>query len=378
MGSKPGKEFGEKLESLDNHSGMLRAELQTLAGAGAQSLTTDTHFDALQVLGGNLGSTIGNAVVGRFAWPGLEDRVKDIAKENIKGLVIDDLLTDWENYKKLNNWDDTIEGFKRDLAQPIATPFYEYSSIPDPDQYSAIPGSDRSCAIPENESHEFSSLTKSESEKRLNRKNDVNHNNVLKMTPKQIWKVRAYKGTPIPEQKIGKVDAIRKLVGYKAESLSLVSRKEIGLNLDRLQDQVLAAHEAYPEASVDLINAMIVVESKGVWNAVSPTGVLGVMQMTSDNYLKDGNFNPFDTGKSIMYAAKMASSFINKYGGTEEGIKKVLVSYNQGSGHVRNGIELYGDGWLNNIKLEGKNYIVSIDNILKNSRKIPGYFGEKR
>ncbi|CAM4460222.1 MAG: hypothetical protein LEGION0403_FIIPPAGN_02796 [Legionella sp.] len=148
MGSKPGKEFGEKLEILDNHSGMLRAELQTLAGAGAQSLTTGTHFDALQVLGDNLGSAIGNAVVGRFAWSGLEDRVKDIAKENIKELVIDDLLTDWENYKKLNNWDDTIEGFKRDLAPPIVTPFYEYSAIPDEEQYSAIPEAERACAIP--------------------------------------------------------------------------------------------------------------------------------------------------------------------------------------------------------------------------------------
>ncbi|WP_428412135.1 hypothetical protein, partial [Legionella sp.] len=127
---------------------MLRAELQTLAGSGAQSLTTGTHFDALQVLGDNLGSVIGNAVVGRFAWSGLEDRVKDIAKENIKELVIDDLLTDWENYKKLNNWDDAIEGFKRDLAQPIATPFYEYSAISDEEQYSAIPEAERACAIP--------------------------------------------------------------------------------------------------------------------------------------------------------------------------------------------------------------------------------------
>ncbi|MDR3504116.1 MAG: transglycosylase SLT domain-containing protein, partial [Legionella sp.] len=160
IGSKAGENLSKKLENLDNHTGMLRAELQTLAGAGAQSLTTGTHFDALQVLGDNFGSTIGNAVVGRFAWPGLEDRVKDLAKENIKGLEIDDLLTDWENYKKLNNWDDTIEDFKRDLAQPIVTPFYEYSSTPDAEQYSAIPEAERACTIPpRNEGHEFSSIS---------------------------------------------------------------------------------------------------------------------------------------------------------------------------------------------------------------------------
>uniref|UniRef100_UPI0013EFA5EF hypothetical protein n=1 Tax=Legionella rowbothamii TaxID=96229 RepID=UPI0013EFA5EF len=66
MGSKAGENLSKKLENLDNHTGMLCAELQTLAGAGAQSLTTGTHFDALQVLGDNFGSTIGNAVMGHL------------------------------------------------------------------------------------------------------------------------------------------------------------------------------------------------------------------------------------------------------------------------------------------------------------------------
>ncbi|MFJ1268653.1 pesticin C-terminus-like muramidase [Legionella lytica] len=105
MGSEAGKEFGKKLETLDKHTGMLSAELQTLAGAGAQSLTTDSHFDALQVLGDNLGNAIGNAVVGRFAWSGLEDMGKDIAQENIKGLIIDGLLDDFEQSKQdFNNY----------------------------------------------------------------------------------------------------------------------------------------------------------------------------------------------------------------------------------------------------------------------------------
>ncbi|MDR3504309.1 MAG: hypothetical protein P4L79_17210 [Legionella sp.] len=121
MGSKAGENLSKKLENLDNHTGMLRAELQTLAGAGAQSLTTGSHFDALQVLGDNFGSTIGNAVVGRFAWSGLEDRGKDIAKENIKGLTIDGLLDDFEqSTQDFNNY--LANPIDEGINSPIGTP----------------------------------------------------------------------------------------------------------------------------------------------------------------------------------------------------------------------------------------------------------------
>ena len=101
-----------------------------------------------------------------------------------------------------------------------------------------------------------------------------------------------------------------------------------------LQPYVLDAHTKYPNVPVKLINAVITQESKGMWNAVSKTGALGVMQLTSDNYLKgvDANFNPFNPQQSIIYGTKMLSSSLNRFSSTQDGINKTLATYNQGLG----------------------------------------------
>lgn len=63
LGGEMGRDLNERLGKIDHNSGILRTELQSLIGAGAQTATTGAHFDALQVLGDNLGNAIGNAVV---------------------------------------------------------------------------------------------------------------------------------------------------------------------------------------------------------------------------------------------------------------------------------------------------------------------------
>ncbi|USQ13731.1 LysM peptidoglycan-binding domain-containing protein [Legionella lytica] len=140
MGSKAGKEFGKKLETLDNHTGMLRAELQTLTGAGAQSLTTGTHFDALHVLGDNLGSVIGNAVVSGMASPHYLDEYNETMNE----LSIDGLLSDYQETKqKLNDYRESPQLVEEERNVPVhSSEGYNggYCAIPVEDNnYSAIP-----------------------------------------------------------------------------------------------------------------------------------------------------------------------------------------------------------------------------------------------
>ncbi|USQ13722.1 hypothetical protein J2N86_13765 [Legionella lytica] len=140
MGSKAGKEFGNKLETLDIHTGLLRAELQTLAGVGAQSLTTGTHFDALQVLGDNLGSVIGNAVVSGMVSPHYLDEYNETMNE----LSIDGLLSDYQETKqKLNDYRESpqLVEEERNVTEHSSEGYNgEYCAIPVEDNnYSPIP-----------------------------------------------------------------------------------------------------------------------------------------------------------------------------------------------------------------------------------------------
>ncbi|WP_058534249.1 pre-toxin TG domain-containing protein [Legionella saoudiensis] len=136
MGSKAGKEFGKKLEALDNHTGMLRAELQNLAGAGAQSLTTGTHFDAGQVLSDNLGSVIGNAVVSGMASPHYLDEYTEMMDElSIDGLLSGNQKTEQEfnSYREqplIEEERNSSEGYNGEYCA-IPAEESNYSPIPD-------------------------------------------------------------------------------------------------------------------------------------------------------------------------------------------------------------------------------------------------------
>lgn len=410
MGSKKGKEITNKLDAYDRDTGIIHRELDTMISSGATSLLSGSHFNAGQVLADSLGATLGNALMNKLAGPGLSP-----------SLSLEGELKDWEYYKILNDWDENIELMTQDLQQPEPSVSYEYSSIPDAVQYSAIPAEENLCVIspdyweeevPVSVStaqqtnsaplYEYSPISgsawqstfltpnnycaisaqenysaipthsnaKGESYTKVS--DEASHAAILDYTAQEIYDIRAYKGIP------GKMDAIMQLVGYELKSFRNVSNKEIGLNLDRLQEDVLTAHKVYPNVPVDLINAIIVLESKGQWNAVSSTGALGVMQMTGGNYCTDGKFNPFNTRDAIIYGAKLMSRFINKYGATQNGMSKVLVSYNQGGGYVNGLIKNYANDWLKYTNKEGQRYIIAINDILQNSRKIPGYFGEPR
>ncbi|MDR3504113.1 MAG: hypothetical protein P4L79_16210, partial [Legionella sp.] len=118
---------------------MLRAELQTLAGAGAQSLTTGTHFDAGQVLSDNLGSVIGNAVVSGMVSPHYLDEYT----KTIDELSIDGLLSDYQKSEQEFNTYREQQLIEEERSVPVQS--YggynsEYCAIPVEDNnYSPIP-----------------------------------------------------------------------------------------------------------------------------------------------------------------------------------------------------------------------------------------------
>jgi soluble lytic murein transglycosylase-like protein len=210
--------------------------------------------------------------------------------------------------------------------------------------------------------------------------------------------VRAHKGTFIAVGEPTDVDAIKRLVGYDRSVFNAQTGSQIGANLDAMQQYVQEAHQRYSNVPIDLINAVIVHESKGMWNAVSPTGALGVMQLTKGNYYpidsKTGKldestfhaFNPFNPEKAILRGTQMLSGYLHQYGTSSDGVNKALATYNQGPGRhkdangVSNAIRNYGSRWADHIHRDGKMYFEQVNQLLNGQfhKPIPGYFGAKR
>lgn len=95
MGGTLGKQLDQTLRTVDHNTGILTSELKSLVGAGAASATTGAHFDAAQVLGDNLGSSVGNAIVNKSA-------SKTIAMED---LSLEDDLKEMDTLKRdFNNY----------------------------------------------------------------------------------------------------------------------------------------------------------------------------------------------------------------------------------------------------------------------------------
>jgi soluble lytic murein transglycosylase-like protein len=148
--------------------------------------------------------------------------------------------------------------------------------------------------------------------------------------------------------------------------------------LDLVQPFVRTAVEDY-DVSGHLLNAIIVNESKGMQNAVSPTGALGISQLTYGIYGSSAAvkafgsaINPFVPEQAIDRQAALLSQLSDYYGGDQD---KIVAAYNQGQGVVDASIKKYGADWAQHIPQEGQNYIVRINQILSGSHKIPGYFG---
>jgi len=200
------------------------------------------------------------------------------------------------------------------------------------------------------------------------------------LTPKEVFAMRN-SGTPIPGSKNTKTDYISSIVGFYPQQLGMVTSVQIAGNLDTVQPYVLksaASHKLSPE----LINGIIVRESKGLQNAVSPSGALGISQETYGIYGSNqaakvfgSTINPFDAQAAIDRQATLLSQLSKKYDGN---VDKILAAYNQGEPIVNTAINTYGENWLNNIPAEGQTYVSSIRNIMSGTQTIPGYFGTRR
>ncbi|KTD35412.1 putative deoxyribonuclease RhsA [Legionella moravica] len=418
-GSTAGKNVTQKLNTLDKGTGILSSEAKAITHAGAEAAVTGAHFNAVDVVSNNLGNAMGDALVGLAGALELpESKKKEFPDEQyLTDTVLNMIHPERTENEIINDYLAKQSKQGRELKESnadvsIATEGYYY--IQYPGRVGDVISSQWSSGFKQGEgaleqSFLFGSeLTALESNGNDNisfeRKGYWNFiengvkefigessngfentglsiiDPILSLSAEEIWNIRAFQGTINQVKKVGRIDAIEKLVGYDRKKLYILSEKQVAANLDNLQQHVLNAHNRYPNVPVELINAVIYHESKGVWNAVSYTGALGVMQLTADNYYKgpNANFNPFDVGKSINYGVGMLSKYLNKFGSTQDGINKTLAAYNQGEGHVSNSIKKYNTDWVNHIHKDGRDYIHKIERIRNNNDKIPGYFGEKR
>jgi soluble lytic murein transglycosylase-like protein len=197
-----------------------------------------------------------------------------------------------------------------------------------------------------------------------------------KMSPAEVFQLRN-SGTPIHGKSYTKTDAIAASVGWKPAEFS-ISPAAVANNLNLVQGDVATAGKRHG-VSTDLLNAVIVIESKGVENAVSPTGALGVSQLTYGIYGSPGAvkafgsaINPFVPGAAIDRSAALLGQLSRHYDGDRNA---VVAAYNQGQAVVDGAMKNHGADWALHIPAEGRNYITTVNSILAGGRNIPGYFG---
>ncbi|MBL7481322.1 transglycosylase SLT domain-containing protein [Legionella bononiensis] len=394
MGSTTGKNITNKLNKLDKGTGIITSEAKSVVHGGAEAVAKGEHFNAVDVVTDNLGSAAGDALVGLAGSRELPEPQKS---ELTDELYLTDNVLDMIHPERtaklvLQNYLATVmsgSGGYESSSDLLGTKQAQYLG-----NYQSLSFDSDLFQLGNSESDKNNFENKVYwSAKEHGKKGFVGDSKVgfdamglniidpiLSLSAEEIWNIRAFQGEPIPNKKAGRVDAIERFVGFDRKEWNNLSEKQMSANLDNLQQHVLTAHKNYPNVPIEFINAVIFHESKGAWNAISPTGALGVMQLTADNYYKgqNANFNPFNVGKSINYGVGMLSGYLKKFGSTQDGINKSLAAYNQGLGHVSKAINEHGTNWVNHINKDGKSYIESIELIRTNRKKIPGYFGEKR
>ena len=383
MGSQKAQSWAQRAqEEVGRASAFATSELQVLATGAASG-----NFDALQILQDNLGNAASASLLQQPLEPNQVESQE--MEENYDYCPIPNVEDEgysaipegtWERFHRESEMHKRLEQMN---AQYMNESAGSDDSIMDSGSIFGVVGDmayGNEYSLPVGQG----ALSLNISENRTSNF-DGNYQQVLGLSAKEIWNVRAYQGTPIRNQSVGDVDAIEDLVGFERKQWNLLSEDKISSHLDSLQQYVSNAHDKYPNVPVDLINAVITHESKGSWNAISSTGALGVMQMTQQNYypivngkLVGTSFNPFNPQEAIMHGTKMLSYSLNKFGSTQEGLNKTLAAYNQGLSHVTSAIVQHGSQWLQHINLEGKNYITHVTETRNNKLHIPGYFGERK
>lgn len=142
-------------------------------------------------------------------------------------------------------------------------------------------------------------------------------------------------------------------------------------NLQPLRPLLQKICEQYevPEA---LIYAILINESGGNPNAISPAGALGAMQLNRDIYAPDPKrqyfktpVNPFRVNEALDRGVHFVAYLKRLYRGDWE---RVIVAYNQGENRVNRALKnqhVLGQPWLKFINAEGKRYLTDIQKILQ-------------
>lgn len=138
----------------------------------------------------------------------------------------------------------------------------------------------------------------------------------------------------------------------KYDSAQSSFSERVSSRLEKYQSIISEASEKY-NVPQEIIKAVITAESAGRYDAKSPVGAKGLMQLM-DGTAKDlGVTNSYDPEQNIMGGTKYISQMISKFGNIDE----ALAAYNAGPGNVEkyNGIPPFSEtqNYVNKVK----NYI---------------------
>jgi soluble lytic murein transglycosylase-like protein len=96
--------------------------------------------------------------------------------------------------------------------------------------------------------------------------------------------------------------------------------------------ELIEQHAADHGLNVDLLRAVIQVESGFNPRAVSPKGAMGLMQLMPATATEFGVLNPFDPGENIRAGSAYLRRLLDRYDGR---VELALAAYNAGTGAVQ-------------------------------------------